>query len=87
MAAPGAYVATYVGAGEPVLIARGDDGVLRAFSNVCRHHAARVAEGCGEKKVVVLLPYLFFILVLFSQARQLSLLAHITLGPTISRAI
>jgi choline monooxygenase len=40
-------VASYVGAGEPVLVVRGEDGELRAFSNVCRHHAARVAEGCG----------------------------------------
>jgi choline monooxygenase len=40
-------VSSYVGAGEPVIVVRGDDGELRAFSNVCRHHAARVAEGCG----------------------------------------
>jgi len=29
-------------AGEPIVVARGDDGVLRAFYNVCRHHAAAV---------------------------------------------
>jgi choline monooxygenase len=29
-------------AGEPVLVVRGDDGVLRAFYNVCRHRAACV---------------------------------------------
>src|SRR5262245_43266470 len=29
-------------AGEPILVVRGDDGKLRAFSNVCRHRAARV---------------------------------------------
>ena len=28
--------------GEPLVIARGADGVLRAFYNVCRHHAAAV---------------------------------------------
>jgi hypothetical protein len=39
---PGDYVATYVGGGEPVVVVRDEEGVLRAFSNVCRHHAARV---------------------------------------------
>jgi phenylpropionate dioxygenase-like ring-hydroxylating dioxygenase large terminal subunit len=29
-------------AGEPILVARGDDGTLRAFYNVCRHHATAV---------------------------------------------
>ena len=39
-------------AGEPILVARGDDGQLRAFYNVCRHHAAAVvtgAEGCAKQ--------------------------------------
>jgi len=37
---------------EPLLIARGDDGKLRAFYNVCRHHAAAVvpeAAGCAKQ--------------------------------------
>jgi choline monooxygenase len=37
---------------EPLLIARGDDGQLRAFYNVCRHHAAAVvpvASGCAKQ--------------------------------------
>ncbi len=29
-------------AGEPILVVRGNDGVLRGFFNVCRHHAAAV---------------------------------------------
>ncbi len=29
--------------GEPLVVVRGADGVLRAFFNVCRHHAAAVA--------------------------------------------
>ena len=29
-------------AGEPLVVVRGDDGQLRAFYNVCRHHAAAV---------------------------------------------
>jgi choline monooxygenase len=37
---------------EPVVVARGEDGVLRAFYNVCRHHAAAVVtepEGCAKQ--------------------------------------
>jgi choline monooxygenase len=39
-------------AGEPLVVARGEDGVLRAFYNVCRHHAAAVvteAAGCAKQ--------------------------------------
>jgi len=39
-------------AGEPLLVARGEDGQLRAFYNVCRHHAAAVvteAHGCAKQ--------------------------------------
>ncbi len=37
--------------GEPWVVVRGEDGRLRAFANVCRHHAAIVAvgEGCAER--------------------------------------
>ncbi len=38
---PGQYVTMDI-ANEPVVIVRGDDRVLRAFFNVCRHHAAIV---------------------------------------------
>jgi len=41
LAQPGQYVTADI-AGEPIVIVRGDDGVLRAFYNVCRHHAAAV---------------------------------------------
>ncbi len=37
---------------EPIVVARGEDGVLRAFYNVCRHHAAAVvteAAGCAKQ--------------------------------------
>ena len=47
---PGQYV-TWELAGEPLLIVRGGDGVLRGFFNVCRHHAAAVmAEAEGEAR-------------------------------------
>jgi len=38
---PGQFVTQEI-AGEPVVVVRGDDNVLRAFFNVCRHHAAAV---------------------------------------------
>jgi choline monooxygenase len=39
-------------AGEPLVVVRGDDGHLRAFYNVCRHHAAAVVtepQGCARQ--------------------------------------
>ena len=39
---PGQFVACETPAGEPVVVVRGTDGVLRGFFNVCRHHAAAV---------------------------------------------
>src|SRR5688572_16799076 len=39
---PGQYVTGETPAGEPVVVVRGEDGVLRGFFNVCRHHAAAV---------------------------------------------
>jgi choline monooxygenase len=41
VAQPGQYVTSEV-AGEPIVVVRGGDQVLRAFFNVCRHHAAAV---------------------------------------------
>src|SRR5262249_16918874 len=41
VAAPGQYLTAQVG-GEPIVVVRGADGRLRAFFNVCRHHAAPV---------------------------------------------
>jgi len=38
-------------AGFPILLARGQEGVLRAFYNICRHRAAPVArQECGNAK-------------------------------------
>jgi len=39
-------------AGEPLVVARGEDRQLRAFYNVCRHHAAAVVtetQGCAKQ--------------------------------------
>lgn len=41
---PGDYVTCEL-AGEPLVLVRGSDGVLRGFYNVCRHHAAAVVTG------------------------------------------
>ena len=40
-------------AGVPILVARGADGKLRAFLNVCRHRGAKVAQGCGKARLFV----------------------------------
>jgi choline monooxygenase len=48
VAKPGHYVTASV-AGEPVVVVRGNDDKLRAFFNVCRHHAMTVMnEPCGQ---------------------------------------
>ena len=38
--------------GEPLIVVRSEDGILRAFYNVCRHHAAAVVpeeQGCAKQ--------------------------------------
>ena len=49
-ASPGDYFTVDL-IGEPLLIARGEDGKLRAFYNVCRHRAGNPASGCGNRKL------------------------------------
>ena len=47
---PGQYISCEI-AGEPILVVRGNDAVLRGFFNVCRHHAAAVitqSEGTAQ---------------------------------------
>jgi choline monooxygenase len=40
-------------AGEPIIVVRGADDVLRGFYNVCRHHAAAVATApCGVAQLL-----------------------------------
>jgi choline monooxygenase len=53
---PGKYVTTDI-AGEPVVIVRGNDGVLRGFFNVCRHHAAAVMTEPEGKAAQLRCPY------------------------------
>jgi choline monooxygenase len=53
---PGQYVTTDI-AGEPIVVVRGNDGVLRAFFNVCRHHAAAVMTAPHGKAAQLRCPY------------------------------
>jgi choline monooxygenase len=49
---PGEFVTATI-ASEPIVAVRGADGVLRAFFNVCRHHAAAVVtEPCGQVQIL-----------------------------------
>jgi choline monooxygenase len=53
---PGSYVTSDI-AGEPVVIVRGNDHVLRGFFNVCRHHAAAVMTEPEGKATQLRCPY------------------------------
>ena len=49
---PGQFVSCETASGEPIVVVRGTDGVLRGFFNVCRHHAAAVVtapEGSTDR--------------------------------------
>ena len=48
---PGDFV-TYQLVDQPIVVTKADDGELRAFYNVCRHHAACVAEGKGNTELL-----------------------------------
>ncbi len=41
---PGQFVSCETASGEPIVLVRGSDHVLRGFFNVCRHHAAAVVS-------------------------------------------
>jgi choline monooxygenase len=49
---PGDYITGELPGGEPIVVVRGPDHALRAFYNVCRHHAAAVvtsAQGSAQQ--------------------------------------
>ncbi len=46
---PGDYM-TFRLAGEPLIVARNENGDIKAFSNVCRHRGVEVAQGAGNAK-------------------------------------
>src|SRR5919107_3545106 len=43
--------------GDGVIVIRGDDGEVRAFSNVCRHRGSRLVDGNGGCAKVLTCPY------------------------------
>ena len=43
--------------GESVIVIRGDDGVARAFANVCRHRGSRLVDGSAGCARVLTCPY------------------------------
>jgi choline monooxygenase len=54
---PGQYVASDLATGDPIVIVRGQDDVIRGFFNVCRHHAAAVVTDAGGSATVLRCPY------------------------------
>ena len=53
---PGKFV-TFTVAGEPIVVVRGQDNQLRAFFNVCRHHAAAVVNQPFGRALILRCPY------------------------------
>jgi choline monooxygenase len=54
---PGQYLSCELAAGEPVVVVRADDHVVRGFFNVCRHHAAAVVTEAEGAASVLRCPY------------------------------
>lgn len=52
LANPGDYV-TYDLAGQPIVVIRDREGLIRAFSNVCLHRMSTLLEGSGNARVIV----------------------------------
>ena len=52
----GSYIARRA-TGTPLLVVRGEDGIVRAFINACKHRGMKVADGSGCKKKAFVCPY------------------------------
>jgi phenylpropionate dioxygenase-like ring-hydroxylating dioxygenase large terminal subunit len=52
IARPGDYLAHAI-LDQPVVAVRGEDGVIRTFSNICRHRMMRLVEGQGSCRRLV----------------------------------
>lgn len=53
---PGDFISLTI-VGHPVLVVRGDDGVARAFLNICRHRGARLTDECAGNRTTFTCPY------------------------------
>jgi len=53
----GQYISAEMPSGDPVVVVRGNDGILRGFFNVCRHHAAAVVTDAQGSADVLRCPY------------------------------
>jgi choline monooxygenase len=51
VAEPGSFVTCMV-ADQNIAVMRGQDGVLRAFYNVCSHRAHELLKGCGKANII-----------------------------------
>ena len=49
---PGDYLTMTI-SGEPIIILRDNEGVLRGLSNVCRHRMSTLLEGAGNVRAIV----------------------------------
>src|SRR4051812_2484673 len=56
IAEPGDYVTREL-AGEPIVLIRGEDGVVRAFLNSCRHRGMRVCRADRDRVRFLRCPY------------------------------
>ena len=60
VAQPGDFASLTI-AGRPILVTRGDDGVARAFLNVCRHRGAKITNDCFGHARRFTCPYHFWV--------------------------
>ncbi|MCU0261875.1 MAG: aromatic ring-hydroxylating dioxygenase subunit alpha [Ilumatobacteraceae bacterium] len=60
VAEPGDFTTLDI-AGRPIVVMRGDDGVVRTFLNACRHRGASVADECFGHARRLTCPYHFWV--------------------------
>lgn len=56
LSAPGQHLTVQAGLNN-LFVVRGEDGVLRAFHNLCRHRGAQLLRTVGKAKTVLTCPY------------------------------
>ena len=43
--------------GVPIVVVRGNDGLINAFYNTCRHRGSKLVSGCGRAQTGLICPY------------------------------